>query len=210
MKNILGKLLNIQQELKAPKGQTNDFGKYKYRSLENIQEAVKPILKKNNCVLVLTDELLAIDGRFYVEATAILYDVDSTESVSNKAMARESESKKGMDDSQITGTASSYARKYALNGLFAIDDTKDADTNEYHNEKEAKKEKAEKAEKVKKPEVVNEALVDALEHLIKDANVNKDELLKFYKVESLYDLTMEQFNHCKGILVGKLNEKNRQ
>lgn len=132
--NIYEKLLSIQTELKAPKGQRNDFGKYNYRSCEDILEAVKPICNKNKAVLILSDELVNMGERYYIKATATLYDIEESASVSNSAYARESENKKGMDDSQITGTASSYARKYALNGLFNIDDTKDADTNEYHEQ----------------------------------------------------------------------------
>ena len=123
-------LIRIQKELKAPKGQFNSFGKYKYRSCEDILEALKPIL--GTCTLTLTDDVVEIGGRVYVKATATIKDGKEIEVVS--AFARESESKKGMDDSQITGTASSYARKYALNGLFLIDDTKDADTDESKNQ----------------------------------------------------------------------------
>lgn len=122
-------LLAIQAELKAPKGQYNSFGKYKYRSAEDILEAVKPLLLKNGCTMTLSDELINIGDRYYVKATAKITSKD--ESVAVTALAREPEDKKGMDSSQITGTASSYARKYALNGLFLIDDTKDADTDEY-------------------------------------------------------------------------------
>lgn len=122
-------LLKIQSELKAPKGQYNSFGKYKYRSAEDILEAVKPLLLKNDCTMTLSDELINIGDRYYVKATAKITSKD--ESVAVTALAREPEDKKGMDSSQITGTASSYARKYALNGLFLIDDTKDADTDEY-------------------------------------------------------------------------------
>lgn len=125
------KLLAIQTELKAPKGQYNSFGKYNYRSCEDILEAVKPHLKKNKCTLQIDDELVNIGDRYYVKATAILMDLESGAMISNNAYAREAESKSGMDASQITGTASSYARKYALNGLFLIDDTKDADTDEF-------------------------------------------------------------------------------
>ena len=133
--NIYEKLINIQKELKAPKNNYNDFGRYNYRSCEDILEAVKPICFKYRAVLILSDDILNVGQSNYVEATAILINIDSpVERVSNKAEARESIDKKGMDDSQITGTASSYARKYALNGLFNIDDTKDADTNEYHNQ----------------------------------------------------------------------------
>lgn len=134
IKNIYSKLSNIQQELKAPKGQRNDFGKYNYRSCEDILEAVKPICAKNKTTLVLSDTLENIGERYYIKATATIYDIESNEEISNTAYAREEENKKGMDGSQITGTASSYARKHALNGLFNIDDTKDADTNEYHKQ----------------------------------------------------------------------------
>lgn len=162
---MLEKLLNIQQELKAPKGQYNSFGKYKYRSCEDILESVKPLLKKYKCIITLTDELVVLGDntaihytenyydkdlkkenvrnvvangqRYYIKATVTIYDTDSKDSISNIAYAREEEYKKGMDGSQITGTASSYARKYALNGLFAIDDTKDADTDEYTKQTKA-------------------------------------------------------------------------
>lgn len=119
------KILNkIQQELKAPKGQINSFGNYKYRSCEDILEAVKPLL--GGALLLITDEIIQLGDRFYVKATASIKDGDEIVQVS--AYAREPLSKKGMDEAQITGATSSYARKYALNGLFCIDDTKDADT----------------------------------------------------------------------------------
>jgi hypothetical protein len=123
-------LAAIQAELKAPKGNFNSFGKYKYRSCEDIVEAVKPLLADHRCHLILTDDVVAVLDRVYVKATATIY--KDTEIIGQAtAFARESLDKKGMDDSQITGTASSYARKYALNGLLAIDDTKDADTDEH-------------------------------------------------------------------------------
>jgi hypothetical protein len=117
-------LKKIQKELKAPKNQFNAFGKYKYRSCEDILEAVKPLL--NNATLVINDEMVVIGERYYIKATATLTEADK--SISATAYAREPEEKKGMDSAQITGATSSYARKYALNGLFLIDDTKDADT----------------------------------------------------------------------------------
>lgn len=119
-------LAEIQQKLKAPKGQYNSFGKYKYRSCEDILEAVKPLLAKKNIVLKMDDDIVQIGERFYVKTTITLID-DKGSSTSVTAFAREDETKKGMDGSQITGAASSYARKYALSGLFAIDDTKDSD-----------------------------------------------------------------------------------
>ena len=130
--NIRQKLSAIQQNLKAPKGQTNKFGNYRYRSAEDILEAVKPLCGEYDCTLVLEDQLIHTGDRFYIEATAILGDNESKDAIDSKALARESESKKGMDDAQITGSASSYARKYALNGLFAIDDTKDPDATNTH------------------------------------------------------------------------------
>ena len=128
------KLCSIQSELKAPKGQYNSFGKYKYRSCEDILESVKPLLKKYGCVLSLTDEVVLIGDRYYIKATAMLTDTETDCGIGTVAFAREPDEKKGMDESQITGTASSYARKYALNGLFCIDDTKDADTDEYQEQ----------------------------------------------------------------------------
>ena len=124
------KLIHIQSRLKAPKGNYNSFGKYKYRSCEDILEAVKPLLAEENLTLTLSDEIEQIGDRYYVRATASLYENENLIEIVS-AYAREEDTKKGMDASQITGTASSYARKYALNGLFLIDDTKDADTNEY-------------------------------------------------------------------------------
>jgi hypothetical protein len=120
----------IQAKLKAPKNQLNSFGGYKYRSCEDIVEAAKPILAEHGCHLVLSDDVVMVGNRIYIKSTAA---VKKGETIieSASALAREAETKKGMDESQITGTASSYARKYALNGLFAIDDTKDADTNEH-------------------------------------------------------------------------------
>lgn len=120
-------LISIQQELKAPKGQYNSFGKYHFRSCEDILEAVKPLLGKYNCFLNVSDQIELIGDRFYVKATATLTNSEG-KSINATASAREQDSKAGMDASQITGSASSYARKYALNGLFCIDDTKDADT----------------------------------------------------------------------------------
>jgi hypothetical protein len=125
--SISEKLLKIQSELKAPKGQYNSFGKYKYRSCENILEAVKPLLKKQNMTLILVDELQQIGERYYIKATATIIDIETSEKLNISAFAREEETKKGMDGSQITGASSSYARKYALNGLFLIDDNADSD-----------------------------------------------------------------------------------
>lgn len=122
----MDELMKIQQELRAPKGQFNRFGNYSYRSTEDILEALKPLLAKYGCVVTLCDDIVLIGDRYYVKSEATITNKDG-QTVSASAFAREAETKKGMDESQITGTASSYARKYALNGLFAIDDNKDAD-----------------------------------------------------------------------------------
>jgi hypothetical protein len=124
-------LIAIQSELKAPKNQRNNFGNYQYRSAEDILEALKPLLKAHNCYLTLSDELVNIGDRYYIKATATIYSEKT--SVSVTAYAREEESKKGMDGSQISGASSSYSRKYSLNGLFLIDDTKDSDATNTHD-----------------------------------------------------------------------------
>lgn len=129
------KLLTVQAELKAPKSQYNSFGKYNYRNCEDILEALKPLLSETKAAVIISDEIVNIANRFYVKATAKFIDAESGEALETTAYAREEESKKGMDGSQVTGASSSYARKYALNGLFAIDDTKDADTLNRHEKK---------------------------------------------------------------------------
>ena len=133
-------LINIQEKLKAPKGQWNNFGKYKYRSCEDILEAVKPLLVENKCQLTISDEVVSVGNRIYVKSTARIKN-EAGEEEFTIGFAREEESRKGMDGSQVTGASSSYARKYALNGMFCIDDTKDSDTT---NDGEKSKNKAEK------------------------------------------------------------------
>lgn len=134
--NIHEKLAAVQSEMKAPKNLYNSFGKYSYRNADGICEAFKPYGKKYGLSLVLSDEVMEIGGRVYVMATATLYDTESSDSIGVSAFAREAETKKGMDDAQVTGATSSYARKYALNGLFLLDDTKDPDTDEYRQQVE--------------------------------------------------------------------------
>ena len=131
-KSIYVNLMNVQKSLKCKKSQYNSFGKYHYRSCEDIVEAVKPLLAENGLVLTMSDEIISVADRVYVKATCRVTDVATGDCIETTAMAREAAQKKGADDSQITGMASSYARKYGLNGLFAIDDTKDADTEQYH------------------------------------------------------------------------------
>lgn len=139
---IYKKLLNIQRDLKAPKGQYNNFGKYSYRNAEDIMEALKPLLVENNAITYVEDDTIEYIGqRYYLVVTISFVDVETGEKITVKARAREEENKKGMDGSQITGAASSYARKYALSGLFLIDDNKDADSNEYHKQNDQQKPK---------------------------------------------------------------------
>lgn len=128
IKNVLKKLLIVQQNISVPKGQRNEFGKFNYRSCEDILEQARPLCNDNGLVIKLTDKIVNIENRFYVEATAAVIDVDSGEVFSTTAYAREADEKRGMDSSQVTGASSSYARKYALAGLFSLDDNKDADT----------------------------------------------------------------------------------
>lgn len=130
MKELQTRLLAVQKDLKAPKSQYNQFGKYRYRKAEDILEAVKPLLAQQGITLVVNDDIVFIEGRFYIKATAtVMFEEDS---ISVSAFAREGDSKSGMDPSQLTGATSSYARKYALNGLFCIDDTADADQTNTH------------------------------------------------------------------------------
>ena len=132
-KNVYQKLMEVQSKLKAPKGQYNSFGKYSYRSCEDILEALKPLLNEAGAIVNISDQVKLIGDRYYIEATAMFLDVNTGDSIISKAMAREDESKKGQDLAQLSGATSSYARKYALNGLFAIDDNKDPDSTNKHS-----------------------------------------------------------------------------
>lgn len=171
----------IQQELKAPKGQYNSFGKYHYRSCEDIVESVKPLLAKHGVQLTLTDDIVMVGDRIYVKATATLYDEKGVSETAT-AFAREPEQKKGMDESQITGTASSYARKYALNGLFLIDDTKDPDTDEYRNQQNSAPIPAAVAK-------ISKAQADEIINLSQGAGVPVVTILKGFKISKLEDMT---------------------
>ena len=178
------RLIAIQQALKAPKNQKNAFGGYNYRSCEDILEAVKPLLAKQNLALIINDDIIAIDGRFYVKATATIIDDEGKTVAQTSALAREEESKKGMDASQLTGSTSSYARKYALNGLFAIDDTKDADATNTHGKD--KKEEIDDASIIKGLKACNSlpSLVkykDDYKNKVKDVETFKAEYSKMYK-----------------------------
>lgn len=207
----------IQTELKAPKGQYNKFGDYKYRSCEDILEAVKPILAKHGANLILTDEIDMRGDRFYVRATAVLRVGEKVIGTST-AFAREPEDKKGMDASQITGTASSYARKYALNGLLLIDDTKDEDSNELREEKSArtsKKDNVKTEEEMKATETqtidgialaaVKARLVKAEKHLGK--TLDEEALCKLVGCKSLDKMTYPQLRNLNENIDKWMGEK---
>lgn len=185
---IYEKLLKIQTEMKAKKTQYNTYGKYYYRSCEDILASVKPFLKELKAVIIMMDEIVCINGKNYIKATAILKDCESDSDVRNIAYAREDDVKKGMDGSQITGMASSYARKYALNGLFAIDDVKDADTDELRGQQEAKKNKEERM--TGKKEI--EEILKQLERTGVDSSI----ILSEYVVNTFEELTMRQYYDC--------------
>lgn len=191
------KLMRIQTEIKAPKNLYNNFGKYHYRNAEGICEAVKPYLQKEKCNLTLHDEIIEVGGRVYVKATAILSDCESEECINASAFARESSEKKGMDDSQITGTASSYARKYALNGLLLLDDTKDEDSEEcktYKEEKAKAEEDAKKTEEIGSTKI-SDVKVKVLQKKCADEGVDEAKVLSAYKVSDFSELTERQFRH---------------
>ena len=179
------KLMRIQTQIKAPKNLYNSFGKYNYRNAEGICEAVKPFLEKENVSLILVDDMVAIGNRYYLKATARLLDNENNESIEVSAFAREPEQKKGMDESQITGTASSYARKYALNGLFLLDDTKDADTDEYHNQTAYQQAN-------NKPTVTSEQVGKLKVEMLR-TGATEQYICEYYKLNKLIDMTQEQY-----------------
>lgn len=194
--NIYEKLLKAQVELKAPKGQYNSFGKYKYRSCEDILEALKPVLDKFKLTLFIKDDVIEVNTRNYVKATITLVNIEKPdEIIETSALAREEETKKGMDGSQITGASSSYARKYALNGMFMIDDTKDSDSTNTHGKEEAKK--TTETEFKKAIDMIN-----ALANTEEKSEKVFDMIEKFNK-NSLLDCTIEElkkvYNELKKI-----------
>lgn len=202
---IYEKLLSIQTELKAPKSQYNSFGKYNYRNCEDILEAVKPLCAKYKAVSVMGDEVIQIGERYYIKSTARLIDLESEGVVENTAYAREEAEKKGMDGSQVTGASSSYARKYALNGLFAIDDTKDSDTT--NNGQTAPKEatKAKQAGKTEEWKLTKSELVTKFGDVVSNA----EKCIEYYE-KSLGDIPYSEWDEetCKAIR--KDLEKKRQ
>ena len=191
--NVYKKLLEVQSRLKAPKLQNNKFGGYKYRSCEDILEAVKPILKEVGATIKLSDEMTMVGERYYIRATALFIDTESGANISNNAYAREEEMLKGMTGAQITGTASSYARKYALNGLLAIDDTKDADTNEFGNIVNANTNTNTNTNTNNKP---TPKFVKCTDKQIEEAiklGVDVQGMMTYFKVKDIKEISKEQF-----------------
>lgn len=199
--NIYEKLCVIQEKLKAPKGQYNSFGKYKYRSCEDILEAVKPLLAETKTILTISDEIVVVGNRIYVKAEAHLRDIeDSTPvKITTVAYAREEESKKGMDSSQVTGAASSYARKYALNGLFCIDDNKDSDSTNTGSTKAPSK----KTEPNGTDEMISSENIMSIKNIIDKYPTSKlfDQIKVRFNVKDLKDLTREKGKKCLAMLI---------
>ena len=187
------KLLNIQSKLKAPKNQRNNFGNYNYRNCEDILEAVKPLLLEEGCTLYIVDEIENIGERYYVKATVNFIDIESGENIITSAFAREEEKKKGMDSSQITGASSSYARKYALNGLFCIDDNKDSDTTNTGDTKKDKDEKVSDEDKKKAKKLEN--AIKEIDKLVNElAKVDEKTKLPKVQKEVIADTIKKHFN----------------
>lgn len=195
------KLLKIQTELKAPKNLYNEFGKYNYRSCESILEAVKPLCLEENCTLVICDDVIITNAENYIKATAILTDIDGNEKIEVTAFAREAISKKGMDSSQITGASSSYARKYALNGLFLIDDTKDADS--IDNTQKSEKTKSYPTPAKANPAPIDTLKVDEIMALAKQKGLTPLDVAQVYKRNAINELTHAEYENC----IARLSKK---
>lgn len=203
--SINEKLIIIIKDLKVSKENENKFGGYKYRSCEDILEAVKPLLFEQNLLLNISDEVVLLGDRYYIKATAKIFDEKGY--IESTGWARESLTKKGMDDSQITGASSSYARKYALNGLFCIDDTKDADS--YDNrEDNSKPEETPKKEEDKKQAVqlVNDKQIAEIMHGCGKHNIDIGVILEMYKIDNLSKLNIKQYQ----VLMKRFKEKEAE
>lgn len=201
--------MNIQAELKAPKSQFNDYSNYNYRSCEDILNALKPLLSKYKAAVTISDEVVMIGNRYYVKATAKLIDVEEVDSIESIAYAREDESKKGMELSQLTGSTSSYARKYALNGLFAIDDTKDSDFTNAGDNVEAKqgnKKADSKANKQGNGDLASSKQRQYIFKLSQDKNYSSDSMTNYiktmYQKESSKELTKKEASELIEMLQG--------
>ena len=187
---VYEKLVEVQNKLKAPKNQFNSFGKYNYRNAEDILEAVKPILKEFKAVVFIKDDIELIGDRYYVRAIAKFVDVETDKGIEVAAYARESEEKKGMDSAQVTGATSSYARKYALNGLFLIDDTKDNDHDSLH--------------KTDITTSINQTQIDSIVDLIEKTKTDLKGFLDYFKIKEISQMTATQASQAIKMLEKKL------
>lgn len=207
--NLYEKLQYVQSKLKAPKSQYNKFGGYSYRNCEDIQEAAKPLMQEVKAALVVGDKLVLIGDRYYVKAVAKFIDCETGDYESNAAYAREELNKKGMDVSQVTGSTSSYARKYALNGLFCIDDVKDADSQEGSDTKAKQGNQKSKPTQPKgSAEKVSEAMIKSVASLVekyKEKGLKMEKILKMYSIKDIAEMTVDQYRDCMNKL--KLYEK---
>lgn len=213
--NVYEKLQHVQSGLKAPKNQYNKFGNYYYRNCEDIQEAAKPLLQEVKAALIVGDELVMIGDRYYIKATAKFVDCESGEVVDNTAYAREEQEKKGMDVSQVTGSTSSYARKYALNGLFCIDDVKDADNQDNTAGKgstkafgkrdtgkpEGTKQRSSAAPPVQAAEIdrVTPAMIESVETMVEKYSakgLKMEKILKMYSIKDMTEMSVVQYKDC--------------
>lgn len=223
--NTLDKLLKVQTQLKAPRSQFNKFGKYYYRNCEDILEAAKPLCEEVRAVITVTDELVQIGGRYYIKALARFWDCERDGVIESSAFAREEEDKKGMDLSQVTGSTSSYARKYALNGLLAIDDTKDSDATNKSKEDATKAGKAESIPPNKQnqssqaksnstpqtqsgskedtstkrvtPETrITDVMIKSIKAELSRTQIPEPTILKMFKLAKLDEMTIQQYKSC--------------
>lgn len=190
---VYSKLVEVQNKLKAPKSQFNSFGKYNYRNAEDILEAVKPILKEVGAVVILKDEIVLIGDRYYLKTKAQFIDAEEGEIIEVEAIAREAEEKKGMDSAQVTGATSSYARKYALNGLFLIDDTKDNDHDTLY-----------KTDLKKEEQKISEKQIDSIVELIEKTKSDLKGFLGYFKIKEIPEMTAKQANEGIKMLENKL------
>lgn len=215
--NTLEKLLTVQTKLKAPKSQFNKFGNYNYRNCEDILEAAKPLCDEVKAVITVTDQLVQIGDRYYIQALANFWDCEGEGKIQSTAFAREEENKKGMDSSQVTGSTSSYARKYALNGLLAIDDTKDSDTTNKgatttkNKASDAQGQKAKPAanrsnaqesntdankEASEENVFVSAPMIKTVTDEIKRTGLTEDVILEMFNLKKMEDMTVQQYKSC--------------
>lgn len=193
------KLINIQSELKAPKSNYNKFGDFYYRSCEDILEAAKPLCAKYGCVLLLSDEIEHIGDRYYIKAKAELVDCENNSKICVTALARETESKTKQDAAQLTGSASSYARKYALNGLFCIDDAKDPDTDENTKQRQEADKKGPSNQAKNGQEKISSFQVDEVVEMCDKHHKDAADMCKYFKISAVEEMTVAQYRELKKI-----------